>query len=98
MWKELNFVTAHKVKSLANTHGLRVSFDRGVLGRTLRRYNQDDVFRQRQGRLVAVVQRVLANTGLARALDQLPGELVTPMVTRFIRRHEIPAHGSELGT
>lgn len=83
VWEDLNFITASRVKRLAGRLGLSASFDRGVLGAALRRYEHDEVFRHRQGGAVAIVHSVLAKTRLTQALDRLPGEFSTPMIMRL---------------
>lgn len=87
IWQELNFITSCRVKRLARTHGLELTFDRGMLGKTIRRFEEDAVFRERQGAIAGLAQRFASNTGITRVLDRLPGELVTPMLMRLARPH-----------
>jgi SAM-dependent methyltransferase len=91
VWEGLNFITARRVKQLARDNGLYVAFDRGVLGRTLRRFSQDAVFRQRQGKIAAITHGLIVNSGLIGLVDRLPGELATPMVIRLTHADASPA-------
>lgn len=85
VWEELNFITARRVRAEARANDLVVSFDRGVTAATLRRFEEDPVFRSRQGRLARAVYRILRVTGAAKILEHLPGDFATPMVLRMKR-------------
>ena len=49
IWEELNFITAGRTKRLASAGGLTVSFDQGILAAAMRRFDRDQLFRERQG-------------------------------------------------
>lgn len=83
LWRELNFITAGRVKRLSRRFGLQASFDRGVLGKILRRFEEDDVFRDRQGGLAGLVSKVIGAFGLMDLADKVPGEFLSPMVMRI---------------
>jgi SAM-dependent methyltransferase len=83
VWDDLNFITAHRVKRLAKENKLAVTFDAGVLSRALRRFDEDESFRQRQGWIAGVAQRMIARSGMIGVLAQLPGEYATPMIMRM---------------
>lgn len=83
LWQELNFITAGRVKRLSRRFGLKASFDRGVLGKILRRFEDDGVFRDRQGGLAGLVSKVIGALGLMGLADKVPGEFLSPMVMRI---------------
>lgn len=83
IWEELNFITAFRVKRLARSNGLSVSFDRGLLAAAMRRFDQDPLFRERQGGLAGKVQSTARALGLLGLLEKLPAEFASPMIMRL---------------
>lgn len=83
IWEELNFITASRVKRLARTNRLSISFDRGVLAAAMRRFDQDPLFRERQGGLAGKVQSTARALGLLGLLEKLPAGLASPMIMRL---------------
>lgn len=83
VWDELNFITAGRVRRLSARFGLTVRFERGVLAKILRRFDQDAVFRERQGGPAALIGRLIAGLGLVRAAETIPGEFLSPMVMQL---------------
>jgi SAM-dependent methyltransferase len=83
LWGELNFITAGRVRRLSASLGLSVRFERGVLAKILRRFDEDEVFRDRQGGPAALVSRLISALGLVRAAENIPGEFLSPMVMQL---------------
>lgn len=83
VWEELNFITARDARRLAAANGLAVDFDRGVMAAALRRFDEDPLFRERQGGLAAAIHRFVTSTGAVTLMERLPGEYATPMVMRI---------------
>jgi len=83
IWEELNFITAFRVKRLARSNRLSISFDRGLLAAAMRRFDQDPLFRERQGGLAGKVQSTARALGLLGLLEKLPAEFASPMIMRL---------------
>lgn len=83
VWEGLNFITAADVKRLARANRLSVSFDRGLLAAAMRRFDQDSLFRERQGRLAGKVQSTAKALGLLGLLEKMPAEFASPMIVRL---------------
>ncbi|QEL21705.1 class I SAM-dependent methyltransferase [Bosea sp. F3-2] len=83
IWEELNFITAFRVKRFARSNRLSVSFDRGLLAAAMRRFDQDPLFRERQGGLAGKVQSTARALGLLGLLEKLPAEFASPMIMRL---------------
>lgn len=83
VWEELNFITAGDVRRHVMANGLQVNFDRGVMASTLRRFDEDPLFRQRQGVIARVMYDLLKATGTIAFVERLPGEWATPMIVRI---------------
>jgi len=80
MWEELNFITAGRVRRLAAKLGLHARFERGVLAKMLRRFDEEEVFRNRQAGPAALVTRAINLLGARRLAENIPGEFLSPMV------------------
>lgn len=83
VWDSLNFITSGRVRRIARSHALTVTFDRGVLDQFMRRLDEDPLFRKRQGGMAALIVRVLKMTRIDRLVGALPGEYMTPMIMRL---------------
>ncbi len=73
------------MKRLAKLTRLQLTFDRGVMAQALHRFDEDPLFRERQGRLAVMFHRAMSRTGLIGVLDRIPGDLATPMIMRLVR-------------
>jgi SAM-dependent methyltransferase len=83
MWQELNFITAGHVRRLSRRHGLDVRFERGVLAKMLRRFDEDEVFRGRQGGPAVMISGAIKLLGARRLVENIPGEFLSPMVMQL---------------
>jgi 2-polyprenyl-3-methyl-5-hydroxy-6-metoxy-1,4-benzoquinol methylase len=98
LWDDFNFITAGRVRRLGARLGLKVRFERGVLAKMLRRFNEDEVFRNRQGGPAALVTRAIAFLGVERLAEYIPGEYLSPMVMELTHAAKpTGAHADRVG-
>jgi 2-polyprenyl-3-methyl-5-hydroxy-6-metoxy-1,4-benzoquinol methylase len=90
LWDELNFITSGRVKALAKSNRLELTFDRGIIAQMIHRFDNDPTFRNRQSVIVLMIQRIIKRLGLLALAERLPGEYATPMVFRMERQHREP--------
>lgn len=83
IWEELNFISARRVRRLAQQNNLSVSFDRAVASQTFQRLECDTTFSARHSGVIGSVMRLALRLRIPRILDLLPGEYLTPMVLRM---------------
>jgi 2-polyprenyl-3-methyl-5-hydroxy-6-metoxy-1,4-benzoquinol methylase len=83
LWKELNFITAGRLRRLAKQNGLAISFDRGVMGDMVRRILNDPILANRQGLIMRLAARLVRGSGTLALVDRIPPGIATPMVARF---------------
>ena len=71
LWRSLNFIKLTELKSHCRSCSISIDFDKGILGRMLKRLDDDPAFRQRQAGLAGIVMRVVGVTGCG-VFDRLP--------------------------
>lgn len=81
LWNGLNFVTATRVKKIAEDLGLSIQFDRGHFYETWLRFGSEPQFREKHPGLYKVFL-VMQKLGLLSLLKWIPPQCVTPM--RFV--------------
>ncbi|MFO1099234.1 MAG: methyltransferase domain-containing protein [Xanthobacteraceae bacterium] len=85
LWEELNFITAGRLRRLAERNALEISFDRGMMGDMVRRILTDPILARRQGRLVRLAATIVRASGALAIVDRIPPSLATPMTARLSR-------------
>jgi SAM-dependent methyltransferase len=81
LWGSLNFITSRWIKKICRRNGLKVSFEGGILYRTLLRLEEEPEFLKRQSNpLILGIFRLLKITGLLKLTQFMPASLSTPMI------------------
>ena len=81
LWDSLNFITSPWIKKICIRNRLVVSFEKGILHRTLCRLEEDPEFLKRQSNsLIKGISWLLKATHLLNLTQYLPADLSTPMV------------------
>lgn len=78
LWKSLNFITAHHIKSFCKEQGLNVAFRKGTMFSSISRFRNDELFAARH----PLLQKVFSNNLVfksSRRLFSIPVQLATPM-------------------
>ncbi len=78
LWNDLNFVTTFKLKRICRLLGLRISFDRQALLRTLSRFETDPEFATRQKTFFGLYQ-ILKKTKFLNIIKIIPVSMTTPI-------------------
>ncbi len=85
LWRGLNFVTAQRLMRLARASGLSVSFERGMMVKSIMRIETDPEFASRQAPWVRRAAQWFRRTGLLRMVKAFPPEWSTPMGVEMTR-------------
>ena len=78
LWRDLNFITTHKLKKICRLIKLKICFDRLALLRTLLRFETDQEFAARQ-KFFFNLYWILKKMKLLKILKMIPVSLTTPI-------------------
>jgi len=83
IWDSLNFICCREIKKYCNKKNLSYDFKKELLYTSLKRIDEDPIFKERHKGLIATMASLIISSGLGLLIRRIPPSLATPLIVQI---------------